>query len=39
MTTAERVKIKRQAKHWRTLCDIAEAAIAAFVLLVLCGWI
>lgn len=39
MTTAERVKIKRQAARWRTLVDIAEAGTAVFFLLLLCGWL
>lgn len=39
MSTKERVIIKRKARRWDALCDIAEAAGAVFVLLLLCGWI
>lgn len=34
-----RLELKRKARRWDTLCDIAEAAGAVFVLLLLCGWI
>jgi len=43
MNTAERVKIKRRRHKlvyaWDICCDMLEGAIAAFVLLLLCGWI
>lgn len=39
MNTRERVMIKRKARRWDTLCDIGEAAVAAFVILILCGWV
>lgn len=39
MNTRERVLIKRKARRWDTLCDIGEAAVAAFVILLLCGWV
>ena len=39
MNTKERITLKRKAARWDTVCNIAEGAVASFVLLLLCGWI
>ncbi len=39
MNTEARIKLKRKAARWDTVCNIAEGAAAAFILLLICGWI